>query len=101
MNRWLLGFGISVVVVVVAIVGVFWAQNAHWTARLSLNLGFFATRMPAEAPVPALLLLAFFLGFLTGGAWLALRTYQLASRVRYLEQQLALSGAKTPETGWR
>ena len=61
--RWML---VVVLLIVAVPAALFTIQNADWTAQLSLDLHFWATRLKAPMAVPHLMWMAFGGGLLTG-----------------------------------
>lgn len=85
-----------VLVALIAIGALFSVQNAERTVVLSLDLGVAAWQIRDPVPVPALIGVCFGAGFLLGGLLVSIRAVRLSSRVRTLEQQLAISGFASP-----
>ena len=61
--RWML---VVVLLIVAVPAALFTIQNADWTAQLSLDLHFWATRLKAPMAVPHLMWMAFGVGLLSG-----------------------------------
>ena len=95
------------IVAVVALLGVaglvlFVVQNSARRTQLSLDLGVAAWQLAEPVPVVWLVAAAFALGFALAAAWLGVRSMQLSSRVRRLEQEIALAGpAQGGGQAWR
>lgn len=82
---------------IVALLGVaglvlFVVQNSARRTQLSFDLGFSAWQLAEPVPVVWLVCGAFALGFSLAAGWLGVRSMQLSSRVRRLEQEIALAG---------
>jgi uncharacterized integral membrane protein len=81
-----------------AVITLFVVQNASRTTQLSLNLGFAAWQLAEPLPVPALIGVAFGLGFLLASVLFGARAITAGRRTRRLEQEAALNGERSP---WR
>lgn len=88
------------ILAVVGVIVLFVVQNSARATQLSLDLGFAAWQLADPVPVVALVGGAFGLGFVIGAGWFGIRSMQLSSKVRRLEQEIALSGSGTGQP-WR
>ena len=96
-NGW-----IAMLVLLAALGGVgtlFVLQNGARTTQLSLDVGFAAWKLEQPISVPALVGICFGAGFLGGALVFGVRGMRLASKMRRLEQELAVSSAVTGSSG--
>ncbi len=99
MKRAKLITGVLLILVVAGFSALFFFQNRGFEAELGLNLGFWAGKLPAPVPVPALVLVAGLGGLLLGWLWGALRGLGLSRRIKQLEAQQA-SAAVRQDDSW-
>lgn len=99
MKRAKLITGIVLILIVAGFSALFFFQNRAFEAELGMNLGFWAGKLPAPVPVPALVLVSGLSGLLLGWAWGALRSMGLSRRVKQLEAQQA-SAAIRQDDNW-
>lgn len=97
------GLLVTTVIVLLGALGagaLFVVQNSARTTQLSLDLGFMAWQLSEPVAVPLLIAVCFGVGFVLGAGLFAVRAMRLSSRVRRLEQELALAGGERSEE-WR
>ena len=99
MNRAKLIGGLVLVLLLAGFSALFFFQNRAFEAEIGMNFGFWAGKIPAPVPVPALVLAAGFSGLALGWFWGALRSFGLARRVKQLEAQQA-SAAIRQDDNW-
>ena len=75
-------------------------QNMSRTTQLSLDLGLVAMQLGDPLPIPALIGISFAAGLVPTALFFLYRGWGQSSRIRRLEQQLALSD-KGSEGSWR
>src|SRR5688572_9346042 len=90
------------VVLLLAAAAVFVVENSYQTTQLEFDLGRLvgfprgtvaAWQLEHEVSIPALIGICFGAGLLVGGGWAGLRMMRLSSRIRQLEQQVAVGSA--------
>lgn len=100
-NTWLLVLALVALVVGVGVL--FTIQNGGRMTQLSLDLGLYAWQLKEPVPIPLLIGLCFGSGFALGVLVMVTRTARQGSRIRRLEQELAVSSTVSTERddGWR
>jgi uncharacterized integral membrane protein len=96
-SRWFL---LIVLVLAVAVGGLFTVQNSMRVTELSLNLWVVAFQLEDPQPIPYLLLGAFGGGVILAGAIGSFNRLGLQRRVRELEQEAARSSLRKPDDDW-
>lgn len=91
--RWIV---LTLVALAGAVAAAFTIQNSTFTVPLQLDLGVAAWRLSKPASVSALMWSAFGIGALLPALVLGVRSVRLASRVKALEQEIALGSARSP-----
>jgi len=92
--RWV---KLSTVLLTLLALAAFGVQNSPRTTQLSFDLGFAAWKLEAPASVPIVMGICFAAGALVTAIGGLKKRYELGRRVRQLEQELALRGARPAE----
>lgn len=90
--RWVV---LTTVALIVAVAAAFTIQNSSFQVPLQLDLYFAAWRLAEPASVSLLMWVSFAVGGLFAGGVFGARTARLAARVRELESEIAIGGAKS------
>lgn len=96
-SRWFL---LIVLVLAVAVGGLFTIQNSMRLTDLSLNLWVVAFELEQAQPIPYLLIGAFGGGLILAGALGSFNRMALQRRVRELEQEVARSSVRSSDDDW-
>jgi hypothetical protein len=96
-SRWFL---LIVLVLAVAVGGLFTVQNSMRLTELSLNLWVVAFQLQDPQPIPYLLVGAFGVGLILAGAIGSFNRMGLQRRVRELEQEVARASLRTSDDDW-
>lgn len=92
MNRYTLVLGLLFVALVGVIGAAFWIQNSSRLTEVSLNLGLFA-RTTGPIGLPVVMAVSFAAGLLLPTLYFGVGSLRSSSRIRRLEQELAMSGS--------
>ncbi len=100
-NGWIVTLLLATAVVGLGLL--FAVQNGGRQTQLSLDLGVAAWQLQQPLAVPVLIAVCFGTGVVTGAALMGVRAMRQGSRVRRLEQELAVNSAVTGDRddGWR
>lgn len=79
---------------IASVIAAFTIQNSSFEAKLQLDLGFAAWRLSRPVGVPALMWLSFFVGAVVPSLLFLARNARLNSRIRQLEQEIALGAGR-------
>jgi hypothetical protein len=92
--RWV---WLTLLLLLAFVVAAFTIQNSSFEAKLQLDLGVAAWRLASPVSVPVLMWTSFAVGAVVPALVLIARNARLNSRIRQLEQEIALGGGRKPD----